>query len=626
MRCLHEIFEDRAHTAPARIAVSAGSERLTYGELDARADRLALRLRNLGVGPDVLVGLCATRGIELIVGLLGILKAGGAYVPIDPSYPAKRVGFLLEDSGVPAVVATRDAAGHLAGCSAKVVWIDDEPAGAGSPSPAAGVDAPPPVAGAESRSPAAGADSPPPAAGAGSPAVVADHNLAYVIYTSGSTGTPKGVLVEHRNAVRLFEQTRPWFEFDDGDVWTLFHSASFDFSVWEIWGALLHGGRLVIVPAEVTRSPEEFHTLLLEEGVTVLNQTPSAFRQLVTADARRQEPSRFQLRHVIFGGERLDVEALEPWISRYGDEHPRLVNMYGITETTVHVTYRRILAEDLKQPESSPIGVPIPDLRLQLLDDAGAETVEGEPGHLYVSGAGLARGYLNRPELTEERFPLREDGTRLYDSGDRAVRLPGGEFAYLGRSDDQIKVRGFRVEPREIELCLLEHPRAGSVVVTHRDYGQGDVRLLAFVVPSAEPYGSLVGELAERAGAELPAHARPSAYHIVSEIPLTPQGKADRGALNDLAVTELGEVAEPEKTGGSDPVEDVVLRIAEDVLARGAIPAEKDLFDLGATSLAFTRIVAQVNEHFGLSLTGGELEDLASVECLAACVRDRLTG
>ena len=301
--------------------------------------------------------------------------------------------------------------------------------------------------------------------------------------------------------------------------------------------------------------------------------------------------------------------------------------MYGITETTVHVTYRRILADDLKQPESSPIGVPIPDLRLYLLDDAGAETVpDGEPGRAVRGRRGPGPRLPQPPRAHRGALlPCARTAPGSTDSGDRAVRLPGGEFAYLGRTDDQIKVRGFRVEPGEIELCLLEHPRAGAVVVTHRDYGQGDVRLLAFVVPGAEPYGNLVGELAERAGAELPAHVRPSAYHVVSEIPLTPQGKADRGALNDLAVPSVGEGAEPEKTGGSDPVEDVVLRIAEDVLARGAIPAEKDLFDLGATSLAFTRIIAQVNEHFGLSLTGGELEDLASVECLAACVRDRLT-
>jgi amino acid adenylation domain-containing protein len=588
-KCLHQIFAERARSLPGRIAVTTPADEISYGELDERADRLATRLRAAGVGPGVLVGLCAGRSVEMIVGLLGILKAGGAYVPIDPTYPRKRVEYLVTDSGVTTVAAVSRVAEALDGLPARIVWIDrDDPAPGEDP---------------------------------GTPEVT-DRDLAYVIYTSGSTGAPKGVLVEHRNAVRLFERTEQWFGFDENDVSTMFHSVSFDFSVWEIWSALLYGGRLVVVPTGTARSPEAFRDLLLAEGVTVLSQTPSAFRHLAAADARRREPSPFRLRRVVFGGERLDVEVLKPWLARYGDEKPELVNMYGITETTVHVTYRRILEQDLRRPEISPIGVPIPDLGLHLLDAAGRPVPDGVAAELYVSGAGLARGYLGRPRLTAERFIETEGDTRLYRTGDLAVRLPGGELAYLGRADDQIKVRGFRVEPREIELCLLGDPGVDGAVVAARDYGEGDVRLLAFVVPApgTEPGQELTRALTTRAARELPAHARPSHYHFVSEIPMTLQGKADRGALVDQARRPAADAAE------ADPPLQVVRRIAADVLDREDVPPKADLFDLGATSLALTRIIAQVNEHYGLTLTGGELEEEASVETLASCVGERLNA
>ncbi|MGW0803342.1 amino acid adenylation domain-containing protein [Nonomuraea sp. NPDC002799] len=572
-RCLHEIFAERAAAAPERIAVICGAEEISYGDLDARADRLACRLQATGTGPGVLVGLCADRGIDLVAGLLAILKAGGAYVPIDPAYPAERIVYLLEDSGVRTVVTTSDVAARLDGVLPDELVLADAEPPAGRPA-----------------------------------ATASDTDLAYVIYTSGSTGAPKGVLVEHRNVVRLFERTEQWFGFGEDDVWTLFHSVSFDFSVWEIWGALLYGGRLVIVPAEVARSPEALRRLLLDEGVTVLNQTPSAFRHLVAADARQERAAPYRLRHVAFGGERLDLELLEPWIARYGDDRPRLANMYGITETTVHVTYRRVRAADLGHPELSPIGEPIPDLRLDVLDEHGRPATTG---NLHVSGPGLARGYLDRPDLTAERFAVLPDGGRRYDSGDVVTRLPGGEYAYLGRSDDQIKVRGFRLEPREIELCLLGHPGVAHAVVAHRDYGEGDVRLLAFVVADGDPGPDLIERLTERAADRLPAHARPSTYHIVSEIPMTPQGKADRAALA--------------RSAQASSAAKVVQRIAEDVLERDEVPPQVDLFDLGATSLAMTRIIAQVNERFGLELTGRELEEGASVANLASCVEEQLT-
>lgn len=598
---LDQLFERRVREAPDRIALTYGDEHVTYGQLDARASSLAGRLRSHGVGPDTLVALCAERGIEMIVGLVGILKAGGAYVPIDPAYPEKRLRFHLADCGAAVVVASGGVADALAAGPVPVLAVE-------------------------------GDDAAPGANGTGEPRA-SDQSLAYAIYTSGTTGVPKAVLVEHRQVVRLFTQTWPWYRFDDRDVWTLFHSISFDFSVWEVWGALLYGGRLVIVPGDVTRSPDLLHDLLVRERVTVLNQTPSAFRQLVAADARRPAPADLALRVVILGGERLEVAMLEPWIGRYGDQLPQLVNMYGITETTVFVTYRPIRAADLRRPELSPIGVPIPDLRAHVLDESRRPVADGEPGDLYVAGPGLARGYLGRPELTAERFielpGIDQWESRLYVTGDRVARLPDGELTYLGRSDDQLKVRGFRVEPQEIQLCLAAHPRVETVEVVAEDFGDGDVRLVAYVLPrpdataadGAGAAGDLVAALTDRAGAELPAHMRPSAYRLVREMPMTLQGKVDRAALRDAVAYEPGRdgAAEPAQAGLS-ATEGAVLRIVEEILERDDIESDDDVFDLGATSLALVRIIAGVNQEFGVSLTGAELEDTASVRTLAGAV------
>jgi amino acid adenylation domain-containing protein len=449
--------------------------------------------------------------------MLGILKAGGAYVPIDPCYPAERIDYLLADCAAPIVVAAKDTAEVIDSRHPAIVWIERDE-----------------VVGPSARQFESGE----------LPSEAAGHQLAYVIYTSGSTGKPKGVAVEHRNVVRLFEQTEPWFLFDHRDTWALFHSISFDFSVWEIWGALLYGGRLVLLPETTTRSPALLMSLLRSEQVTVLNQTPSAFHQLLTVmfSAGRNGGSALgpALRLVIFGGEKLEPNMLAPWIGRYGDRHPALVNMYGITETTVHCTYRRITAADLDANGASPIGVPIPDLRLYVLDGNRRLLPDGVAGELHIAGDGVARGYLNRPELTAERFvsAVTEVGEeRLYRSGDRVARLPGGDLAYLGRMDDQLKIRGYRIEPGEIERCIAQLPNVARVVVVPRDFGGGDVRLVAYLLPAPgpDPNGRASAQLATTAErhalAKLPRHLRPSVYKVVTEIPTTLQGKVDRDAL-----------------------------------------------------------------------------------------------
>ncbi|MER7274098.1 amino acid adenylation domain-containing protein [Dactylosporangium sp. NPDC000244] len=582
--CLHEVFRRRAEQDPGRTAVVAPDGRLTYGELAERAGRVAARLREAGIGPDMTVGLAARRGTGLIAGLLGILEAGAAYLSLDPDYPAARLRYLLEDSKV-AVVVADDAAALPGDAPVQVVPLDSETAPGPAPADALGCDG---------------------------------DRLAYVIYTSGSTGAPKGVQVEHHSVLRLFEQTRSWFGYGPDDVWTMVHSASFDFSVWELWGALLHGGTLVVVPTEATRSPQLFRELLARERVSVLSATPSMFRQLM-ADATELPPS---LRCVVFGGERLDPALLRPWIERFGDARPELVNMYGITETCVHVTYRRMRRADLDRPGASPIGVPIPDLRVHVLDGDGRPVADGIAGELYVGGPGVARGYLDRPELTAERFvTLSVDGAapeRLYRSGDLVVR-EDGELYYAGRADDQFKVRGFRVEPGEIEACLAADPRVGAVAVLPHDFGDGDLRLVAHVVPAAGAgVDPLDGALAARARAELPVHLRPAEYRVLDRLPLTPSGKTDRAAL--AAYDPRAAAAAPAAPDGD--VLAVVGSLAGAVLGRERVNPDSDLFDIGATSLAFIRIIAEVNRRFGTELNGSEL-GVATLRRIATCVKEQ---
>ncbi len=461
---LHRWFEATAARRPNAEAVRGEGQALTYGELDRRANRLARFLVRLGVGPESRVALCVGRSPGMVVGLLGILKAGAAYVPLDPDYPSERLAFLLADC-VSRVLVTephvRDrlpAAGGLAvvDLEADRAAIETE---SGEPLPA----------------------------GPGEPRA---GNAAYVIYTSGSTGRPKGVVVTHGNAARLLTATEPWFGFSPDDVWTLFHSSAFDFSVWEVWGALAYGGRLVVVPFWVSRSPDVFLALLESERVTVLNQTPSAFRQLVQAEREAASPRNLALRWVIFGGEALDLQSLAPWFERHGDERPRLVNMYGITETTVHVTWRPLAAADLADGSGSVVGVAIPDLRTCVLDGHGQLALPFVPGEIHVAGRGLSRGYLGRPDLTAERFVpdpwSPEPGGRLYRTGDLARALfttAGRDLEHLGRVDQQVKVRGFRIEPGEIEAALARHPAVAEARVVAREGADGDRLLAAYLVP-----------------------------------------------------------------------------------------------------------------------------------------------
>ncbi|MFF6540111.1 amino acid adenylation domain-containing protein, partial [Pseudomonas aeruginosa] len=502
---LQQRFEEQARQRPQAVALILDEQRLSYGELNARANRLAHCLIARGVGADVPVGLALERSLDMLVGLLAILKAGGAYLPLDPAAPEERLAHILDDSGVRLLLTQ----GHL---------LERLPR-------QAGVE----VLAIDGLVLDGYAESDP------LPTLSAD-NLAYVIYTSGSTGKPKGTLLTHRNALRLFSATEAWFGFDERDVWTLFHSYAFDFSVWEIFGALLYGGRLVIVPQWVSRSPEDFYRLLCREGVTVLNQTPSAFKQLMamacSADMATQQPA---LRYVIFGGEALDLQSLRPWFQRFGDRQPQLVNMYGITETTVHVTYRPVSEADLEGGLVSPIGGTIPDLSWYILDRDLNPVPRGAVGELYIGRAGLARGYLRRPGLSATRFVPNPfpggAGERLYRTGDLARFRADGNIEYIGRIDHQVKVRGFRIELGEIEAALAGLAGVRDAVVLAHD-GVGGTQLVGYVVAdSAEDAERLRESLRESLKRHLPDYMVPAHLMLLERMPLTVNGKLDRQAL-----------------------------------------------------------------------------------------------
>ncbi len=582
-RALHQLFEEQAANAPTAIALTLEGQHVTYRELNARANRLARRLRHLGVEPESLVAIYADRSVEMIVGLLAILKAGGAYVPLDPVHPPERLGFQLNDCRARILLAQRALIDRLPAHEAYVVALDEDIA-----EDSENLDAD----------------------------VRPDH-LAYVIYTSGSTGTPKGVPVTHANVVRLFTATQHWFGFNMGDVWTLFHSFAFDFSVWEIWGALLYGGRLVVVPYWVSRSPEAFHELLRQERVTVLNQTPSAFRQLVRADESAGVDD-LSLRWVIFGGEALELQSLRPWFDRHGDARPQLVNMYGITETTVHVTYRPIVRSDLETcAGSSPIGRPIPDLRFYLLDRNMQPVPPGVVGEIYVGGEGVARGYLFRPALTAERFVVdpfaSEPGARLYRSGDLARRRRDGEIEYQGRADRQVKIRGFRIELGEIEAALARQPELREAAVVALADPHGDTRLAAYLVARNGQTPSSA-DLRARLKQGLPDYMVPSAFVVLDALPLTPNGKLD---VDSLPSPQWGAGSDAEYVAPSTPTEEAVAAIWGEVLGIEKVGVRSDFFALGGHSLLAAQVVSRLRQAFPAEIPLRSLFESPTVAGLA---------
>ncbi|WP_460366568.1 amino acid adenylation domain-containing protein, partial [Actinocorallia lasiicapitis] len=560
-------FEARAAANPHAPAVTFEDTTLSYAELNGRANRLARHLRARGAGPEAFVALRLPRSLELVVAVLAVLKSGAAYVPIDPDYPADRIAYTLEDAR-PALTVDEEfyAAAPLDSYEATDLAVAIDP-----------------------------------------------EHPAYVIYTSGSTGRPKGVVIPHANVIRLMTSTDHWFGFGPDDVWTLFHSYAFDFSVWELWGPLLYGGRLVVVPYATSRSPEEFLKLLAAERVTVLNQTPSAFYQLMAADA--EQPADLALRYVVFGGEALELKRLGDWYARHADTV--LVNMYGITETTVHVTHLALDEVYCATAPGSHIGTGIPDLRIYVLDDRLQPVPAGVVGELYVAGAGLARGYHDRHALTAERFvadPHGTPGSRMYRTGDLARWTREGTLEYLGRSDFQVKIRGFRIELGEIEAALAKHPRIRDTAVIDREDRPGDKRLVAYVVADGELDAQ---EIRTFVGADLPTHMIPSAVVLLDALPLTGNGKLDRRALPAPQITVGASGRAP---GGER--EELLADLFTEVLGLPArAGADDGFFDLGGDSIIAIQLVSRARQS-GLLLTPREVFQHQTVAELAAIARN----
>jgi nonribosomal peptide synthetase DhbF len=479
---LADWFGARARACPAGVAIDDGERRVSYGDLDLAAGTVTAALTAAGVRPGTLVGLRMTRRWEVAAAMLGIWRSGCAYVPIDPEHPEHRQQYVLRDAGI-GVVVTGDGTEIL--CD-----------GNGHP-----VDLPP--------------------------------DAAYVIYTSGSTGAPKGVVVTHRNLMALFAGALPLFDIGPDDVWSVFHSHTFDFSVWELWGALLTGARCLLVPQAVTRDPAALADLLAERGVSVLSQVPSVFRSLVheVCESPRKFP---RLRYVVFGGEAIDPAVLLRWRRLSAAPDAELVNMYGITEITVHATIHRLEESDLTRLSGgTPIGVALPHLRIRLVED-GEPVPAGTPGEIQLSGDAVAWGYVGRPELTAERFLTDRDGPRWYRSGDYGLLRADGVLEYLGRRDDQVKIRGFRIELGEIEAALSAVPGVRECAVVRVTNARGDGALVACYVPEGDDApdpGALQARLAER----LPAQMIPRRYLALERLPLTTSGKLDRLAMSSLA-------------------------------------------------------------------------------------------
>lgn len=590
LNSLNSIFEKVAEKFPNRIAVTDGNIELTYKELSHKSSTLAKYLIHKGVKSGELICIYTTRNVNMIIGILGILKAGATYIPIDPKYPSQRIKDIFDISG--ATFCVSDSKMDLRYISCINILLDCIP---------------------ESE---VNGDKP------------ADLNneksLAYVIFTSGSTGKPKGVMVEHKSVIRLFTKTEEIFHFNEHTVWSLFHSIAFDYSVWEIWGALLFGGKLVIVPRKVALNPESFYSLMQKEKISVLSLTPTAFRNFCLAALRKEQRKLEQLEYIVFGGEKLDFEILNPWIKEYGDSKPVLANMYGITEVTVHSTWKIISHADVCNNTKSLIGKPISDLQIEIVDSEGQKVSRGKAGRMFISGDGVARGYLNREELTAERFFTRtgQDGEpiRWFDTGDIAVEISENEFEYIGRNDRQVKISGYRVELEEIEYYLKQFKGVSDCVIVENDQRENGVRLRAFIIlDKKENKESILKELRKYAAEKLPKYMCPSTYTVVDKFPMNINGK--------FSISELQTIQEPKKDNDISGLKtkEIIYNIWSDILGEKEIDEKDSFFYLGGTSFMMIRMMKKIMEIFNIDIGLDDIDEITinSLEAVIERSSDR---
>jgi amino acid adenylation domain-containing protein/non-ribosomal peptide synthase protein (TIGR01720 family) len=575
------VFAAQVARVPEAVAISDGELSWTYREVEQAANRLANLLAREGVGPGQRVALLLPRTAEAVVAMLAVLKTGAAYVPIDPVVPAARSEFVLGDAAPVAAITTAALRPRLDGHDLLVIDVHDLGDSAGHmPSTAA--------------------------------AAPAADEIAYLIYTSGTTGTPKGVAIPHRNVTRLLETLDADLELA-GQVWSQCHSLAFDFSVWEIWGALLYGGRLVVVPDSVARSAEDFHALLAAEQVTVLSQTPSAFYALQAAEALRPElGGQLKLQAVVFGGEALEPQRLSTWLNVHPGL-PRLINMYGITETTVHASFREILGGDVEST-SSPIGVPLAHLGFFVLDAWLQPVPAGVVGELYVAGAGAAYGYVGRAGLTGTRFvacPFGGPGARMYRTGDLVWWGADGQLRYLGRADEQVKIRGYRIELGDVQAALGALQGVEQAVVIVREDRPGDKRLVGYATGTAD-LSTARAVLAER----LPAYMVPAAVVAMNALPLTVNGKLDTRALPAPDYQEGDSYRAP-----ADAVEEILAGIYAEVLGLDQVGVDESFFELGGDSILSMQVVARARAA-GLVCRARDIFVEQTVARLAAVVEN----
>ncbi len=573
------LFAAQVARAPEAVAITCGDRSWTYREVDEAANRLAHLLVGEEAGPGRCVALLLSRSAEAVVAMLAVLKTGAAYVPIDPTVPAARIAFVLGDAAPIAAITTTALAGRLEGHGLVVIDVDDPR-----------IDTQPSTA---------------------LPAPAADE-IAYLIYTSGTTGVPKGVAVAHRNVIQLLNALDADLELSPGQVWTQCHSLAFDFSVWEIFGALLHGGRLVVVPESVVRSPEDLHAMLVREQVSVLSQTPAAFYALQTVDAQSPElGDQLKLETVVFGGEALEPQRLGTWLERHPGL-PRLINMYGITETTVHASFREIVDVDVDSGVS-PVGVPLAHLAFFVLDKSLRPVPAGVVGELYVAGFGLGYGYVGRAGLTASRFvacPFAGAGAagmRMYRTGDLVCWGPDGQLRYLGRADEQVKIRGYRIELGEVQAALAGVDGVEQAVVMAREDRPGDKRLVGYVTGTADP-GAARTALADR----LPPYMVPAAVVVLSALPLTVNGKLDKRALPAPEYSDAEGYRAP-----ANAVEEIVAGIYAQVLGLERVGIDESFFNMGGDSLSAMRVIAAINAGLDAGLSVRALFEAPTVAQLA---------
>lgn len=565
-KCIHQLFEEQVEHTPDAVAVVFEGEQLTYRELNAKANQLAHCLQTLGVKPEVLVGICVERSLEMIVGILGILKAGGAYIPIDPAYPSERIEYMFDDSHLAVLLTQEKLIASLPKHQAQVICLDSDWEKISTESVFSPLNN------------------------------VTPENLAYVIYTSGSTGKPKGVTVLHRAVNRLVINTN-YIQFQPSDVVAFASNFSFDAATFEIWGALLNGAKLAIITKDVALSPDEFAAQIHSQGITVLFLTTALFNLLA-----REVPSAFRsVRHLLFGGEAVEPKWVKEVLKKGSPQ--RLLHVYGPTENTTFTSW--YLVEDVSEEATTiPIGRPIANTEVYLLDTQLQPVPIGVYGEVYIGGDGLARGYLNRPDLTEEKFipsPFNNKaGSRLYKTGDLARYLPDGNIEFLGRIDNQVKIRGFRIELGEVEAAISQHPAIRETVVIVRDFATNDKQLVAYIVPCQEQ-ASAISDLRHFLKQQLPDYMIPSAFVVLEILPLTPNGKVDRKSLPPPDINSL--IQKRDFVAPGTPTEKLVASIWSKVLKVEKVGINDNFFELGGHSLLATQLIVQVKEALGVELT-----------------------